>query len=205
MRRRGRLSWWRLQTRFIGFGVGWSRRMRIAGYGRVGKSLWCGRLVLGRATRTGSGRCRRARGVEGQGRRPRPVPAGWDQVRRERPDMDVLTAAGFQPVRSARFLTDHEWTVEELIGFVYSTSALPTAVLRTRTGVESELRSELGRYAIANKLRRDDRLRLRVSSPTDIATPVRHARQGRTHRTGPRLIAKAGLGANRWSAPVSDT
>ena len=82
------------------------------------------------------------------------VPAGWDQVRRERPDMDVLTAAGFQAVRSARFLTDHEWTAEELIGFVYSTSALPKAVLGTHAqAFESELRSELGSYAIDNKLR----------------------------------------------------
>jgi hypothetical protein len=82
------------------------------------------------------------------------VPAGWDQVRRERPDMDVLTAAGFQAVRSARFLTDHEWTADELIGFVYSTSALPKAVLGTHAqAFESDLRSELGSYAIGNKLR----------------------------------------------------
>ena len=82
------------------------------------------------------------------------VPAGWDQVRRERPDMHVLTAAGFHAVRSARFLSDHEWTAEELIGFVYSTSALPKAVLGTHAQTfESELRSELGSYAIGNKLR----------------------------------------------------
>ncbi len=82
------------------------------------------------------------------------VPAGWEQPRRERADADVLAAAGFEPVRSSRFPTAHDWTVEALIGFVYSTSALPRAVLGDRSEeFERDLRRELGSYAVANRLR----------------------------------------------------
>jgi SAM-dependent methyltransferase len=82
------------------------------------------------------------------------VPAGWDQVRSERSDTAVLTAAGFEPVCSARFPTPREWTTDQLIGFVYSTSALPRAALGARTpAFEKDLRHELREYAIGNGLR----------------------------------------------------
>ena len=81
------------------------------------------------------------------------VPAGWDQPRRERPDVDVLAAPGFQAVHSSRFPTVHEWTVDALIGFVYSTSSLPRGVLGDRAEeFESDLRRELADLTVASKL-----------------------------------------------------
>lgn len=82
------------------------------------------------------------------------VPAGWEQVRRERPDALVLEEAGFQPVRSARFLVEHDWTVETLLGFVYSTSALPRVALGDHVeAFEADLRGELDGDASGGPLR----------------------------------------------------
>jgi SAM-dependent methyltransferase len=69
------------------------------------------------------------------------VPRGWDQTRLERPDAEVLTAAGFEVVGSSRFSTAHDWTIEALIGLVYSTSFLPRALLGDRADAfERDLR-----------------------------------------------------------------
>jgi SAM-dependent methyltransferase len=82
------------------------------------------------------------------------VPAGWDNARRHRPDMAVLRAAGFEPVDSERFPTAHDWTVDALIGFVYSTSFLPRAVLGDQADAfERDVRHEIGRLATDNVLR----------------------------------------------------
>ncbi len=73
------------------------------------------------------------------------APAGWEEPRRRRPDTDVLASAGFRDVRSARFPTIHDWTADELIGFVYSTSVLPRAVLGDQASdFERDIRRELG-------------------------------------------------------------
>lgn len=81
------------------------------------------------------------------------VPAGWDRVRRERPDTEVLDAAGFDAANSARFPTPHAWTADALIGFVYSTSALPRAVVGARSReFERDLRRGLDGYATGGKL-----------------------------------------------------
>ena len=82
------------------------------------------------------------------------VPAGWDNARRHRPDMAVLRAAGFEPVGSERFPTAHDWTVDALIGFVYSTSFLPRTVLGDQAyGFERDVHDEVGRLATDNVLR----------------------------------------------------
>jgi ubiquinone/menaquinone biosynthesis C-methylase UbiE len=82
------------------------------------------------------------------------VPTGWDQARDRLPDMAVLTAAGFVPVSSERFPTVHEWTVEALIGFVYSTSFLPRLVLGNQADAfERDLRREVGELGTDNVLR----------------------------------------------------
>lgn len=83
----------------------------------------------------------------------RRVPVGWDEARRDRPDLAVLTAAGFRPVRSARFPKRHQWTMKALIGFVYSTSFLPRAVLGDHAkAFESDLRRELDQFAKGDNL-----------------------------------------------------
>jgi SAM-dependent methyltransferase len=82
------------------------------------------------------------------------VPLDWDKARRERPDVEVLAAAGFSSVRRASFPTIHRWTVDELIGFVYSTSFLPRAVLGERAAqFERELQHELESHLVAGELR----------------------------------------------------
>jgi hypothetical protein len=87
-------------------------------------------------------------GVQGR------VPAGWDRARRERPDATVLAEAGFQLLGSYRFPTEHEWTVDELVGFVHATSVLPRSVFADRADeFEAELRRELGSHATHGKLR----------------------------------------------------
>ncbi len=75
------------------------------------------------------------------------VPAGWNRVRLERPDTEVLTAHGFESVCSCGFPTVHEWTVDTLIGIGYSTSVLPRAVLGDQApAFEDDVRSTLGDY-----------------------------------------------------------
>ncbi len=82
------------------------------------------------------------------------VPAGWEEGRRMQPDAVVLRAAGFDVVHSSRFPTAHDWSVEALIGFVYSTSFLPRVVLGDRAEMfERDLRRELGTFEARNELR----------------------------------------------------
>lgn len=81
------------------------------------------------------------------------VPSGWDRARRERPDSAVLADAGLRVVGSYRFPTPHDWTVEALAGFVYSTSMLPRTVLGAELpAFEHELRQVLTPYADGGSL-----------------------------------------------------
>ena len=57
------------------------------------------------------------------------VPANLDQHLAEEPHTTVLEAAGFTIVGEFEFATPHEWTVEELTGFMYSTSVLSQPAL----------------------------------------------------------------------------
>jgi SAM-dependent methyltransferase len=73
------------------------------------------------------------------------IPAGWDQPRKQWPDREVLASVGFRDVRSARFPTVHEWSIEQLIGLVYSTSFLSRAALGDKADAfERDIRRELG-------------------------------------------------------------
>jgi hypothetical protein len=72
------------------------------------------------------------------------VPAGWEQVRAERPDREVLHAAGFEVVGSYQFPMAYQWTPETLVGFVSSTSFLSHDVLGgLADDFEGDLRREL--------------------------------------------------------------
>jgi ubiquinone/menaquinone biosynthesis C-methylase UbiE len=57
------------------------------------------------------------------------IPAGWAEQRLRRPDRLVLAEAGFESLGVFSVSTEHRWTVEDLIGFVYSTSFLPRLAL----------------------------------------------------------------------------
>lgn len=76
------------------------------------------------------------------------IPAGLEQMRRKRPDVVVLRECGFEVVGAYEFPTEHEWTLETLVGFVYSTSFLSREVLGGLIeDFEADLRRELGAAA----------------------------------------------------------
>jgi ubiquinone/menaquinone biosynthesis C-methylase UbiE len=57
------------------------------------------------------------------------VPANLEQSFADDPHTSVLASAGFTIVGEFDFATPHEWTVEHLTGFMYSTSVLSQAAL----------------------------------------------------------------------------
>lgn len=84
------------------------------------------------------------------------VPTGWERTRQEQPDRLVLRQAGFEGIYSAQFLTPHEWTVDALIGFVYSTSALPRSAFGDQAiTFEHDLRRELCTFATDDRVSHD--------------------------------------------------
>jgi SAM-dependent methyltransferase len=92
------------------------------------------------------------------------VPANWDRARRQRPDADVLTAAGLEPAGRSEFLVEHRWTLPELAGFARTLSVLPTAALADHAAAfDDSLSAELGPYA------RDGRLTETVSFACELA------------------------------------
>jgi hypothetical protein len=81
------------------------------------------------------------------------VPAGWERLRQERPDRAVLRAAGFEVSHASRFPTAHDWTVDALIGFVYSTSVLARPVVADRANAfEHDVRRELANFGTDERL-----------------------------------------------------
>lgn len=60
------------------------------------------------------------------------IPEGADHARQRRPDLDVLSAAGFEVVGRHALTTEHRWSLAELAGHIRSTSFLPAAVLGDR-------------------------------------------------------------------------
>jgi SAM-dependent methyltransferase len=57
------------------------------------------------------------------------VPAGWEAKLADRPHTAVLGAAGFGIVGRYEFADVHDWALDELVGFLYSTSFFPRAAL----------------------------------------------------------------------------
>jgi len=81
------------------------------------------------------------------------VPAGWERVREERPDHAVLKAAGFELVHSSRFPAAHDWTVDALIGFVYSTSLFARPFIGDRArAFERDVDRELAEFTTDGRL-----------------------------------------------------
>ena len=86
-------------------------------------SPWAGEERWQRALAATVGRCRAALGAEQR------VPAGWDLARRQRPDRQVLSDAGFEVAGRHELTAVHRWSLPELAGYIRSTSALPPSVL----------------------------------------------------------------------------
>jgi SAM-dependent methyltransferase len=73
------------------------------------------------------------------------LPAGLEEHLTQLPHTAVLEDAGFVIVGREEFEEIHDWSLEELIGLVYSTSLLPRAVLGDRVeAFEADVRERLG-------------------------------------------------------------
>jgi ubiquinone/menaquinone biosynthesis C-methylase UbiE len=82
-----------------------------------------------------------SRRTEADDRIPADLPAHLERL----PHATVLEDAGFTEVRRYEFTEVHDWTVETLIGFMYSTSVLSRVVLGDRAGAfEADVRERLG-------------------------------------------------------------
>jgi len=76
------------------------------------------------------------------------IPAGWDLARQRRPDLQVLSDAGFEVAGSHEFPVGHRWRLPELAGLIRSTSFLPAAVLGDQgAAFDADLAATLGPYS----------------------------------------------------------
>ena len=79
------------------------------------------------------------------------VPANLDLQFTDEPHATVLTDAGFAIIGEHDFPTPHEWTVERLTGFLYSTSVLSMIALGSHApAFEQDLRDRLLQLAPDN-------------------------------------------------------
>jgi SAM-dependent methyltransferase len=95
---------------------------------------------------------RRWRDALGGGNR---VPDNWNQAREQRPDADVLTAAGFELVGRFEFPVPHQWTLPELAGYARSLSVLPASALAgadQSAALEDSLTAELAPFLVDGHL-----------------------------------------------------
>ena len=76
------------------------------------------------------------------------VPAGWDLPRRRRPDLQVLSEAGFEAAGRHEFTAEHRWSLPVLAGYVRSTSFLPASVLGDQAAAfDADLAASLGPHS----------------------------------------------------------
>jgi SAM-dependent methyltransferase len=76
------------------------------------------------------------------------VPANWDEPQRLRPDHRVLADAGFAAAGRQEFAVEHRWRLQELAGFIRSTSFLPAAVLGDQgAAFDADLEAAVGPFA----------------------------------------------------------
>jgi SAM-dependent methyltransferase len=101
-------------------------------------SPWAGDEPWQQAMAATMQRWRARAGVAGR------VPPGYEQDRRERPDLAILERAGFEVVGSYRFNAAHDWTPAALAGFLFSTSVMSRPALGDHAApFEEELRREV--------------------------------------------------------------
>ena len=92
------------------------------------------------------------------------IPANWERGRRQRPDAQVLTEAGFELIGRRQFLVEHRWTLPELAGFARTLSTLPADTLAGQAAAfDDSLSAELGPYL------RDGHLTETVSFASELA------------------------------------
>ena len=73
------------------------------------------------------------------------IPAGWDEARQRRPDLQVLSDAGFEVAGSHEFPVEHRWSLPAIAGLIRSTSFLPASVLGDQgAAFDADLAATLG-------------------------------------------------------------
>lgn len=119
---------------------------RVLGWLRPGRFLallWSGSPWLGPAPWQQAMAATMARWQSRAGADDR-IPPRYDEIRRQRPDQDILRAAGFELAGSYQFAVSWDWTPETLTGFAYSTSILSRAALGDlAAGFEQDLRRQV--------------------------------------------------------------
>ncbi len=84
------------------------------------------------------------------------VPTGWDTAIEKDPHQAVLESAGFETIGRFEFAEPRSWTVQDLIGLVYSTSLLPRHVLGDRAPeFEADVSAELLRVEPSGQFHAD--------------------------------------------------
>ena len=120
---------------------------RVVGWLRPGGHLallWGGSPALGDAPWQQALRATMQSWQDRNGAEDR-IPAGYDAARRARPDLAILRAAGFEITGRYEFAFIHDWTLDEIAGFVASTSILSAVALGAAAPqFDADLRRELG-------------------------------------------------------------
>jgi SAM-dependent methyltransferase len=103
---------------------------------------WTGDRDWQRALAATLDRWQAALGAEGR------VPAGWDLARQRRPDLRVLSDAGFEVAGRHEFTIEHRWSLPELAGLIRSTSFLSAEVLGDHAArFDADLTARLGPHS----------------------------------------------------------
>jgi SAM-dependent methyltransferase len=103
---------------------------------------WIGEAAWQRALAAMLDRWRTALGAQDR------IPAGWELARQRRPDLQVLSDAGFEAVADREFAVEHRWSLPELAGLIRSTSFLPAVVLGDEAGAfDDDLAASLGPHS----------------------------------------------------------
>jgi SAM-dependent methyltransferase len=86
----------------------------------------------------------------------RRIPPGYDAARQATPDLTILSEAGFEIAGRHEFACPHDWTVDEIAGFVASTSVLSAAALGAAAPqFDADLRRQLGSCQPDGRFRQD--------------------------------------------------
>jgi ubiquinone/menaquinone biosynthesis C-methylase UbiE len=103
---------------------------------------WIGEAAWQRMLAATLDRWRTALGAEDR------IPAGWNLARQRRPDLQVLSDAGFEAVADREFAVEHRWSLPELAGLIRSTSFLPAVVLGDEADAfDADLAASLGPHS----------------------------------------------------------
>ena len=111
----------------------------------------------------------------------RRIPPGYDAARQATPDLVILREAGFEIAGRHEFACRHDWTLDEIAGFVASTSVLSRAAL---AGHAADFDAQLRRALLAAQP--DGRFRQDATFAYDLArSPGQAGRTVKPARAGP--------------------